>query len=56
MNAAPVRERRTVRFSDRVEACGLSPHYQEIFAITRLADYMPVFGDEASALTARVGA
>lgn len=40
----------------RLVACGLSPHYQEIFAITRLADYMPVFGDESSALTARVGA
>jgi anti-anti-sigma factor len=38
----------------RIVACGLSAHYQEIFEITRLADYMPVFGDEMSALTARV--
>jgi anti-anti-sigma factor len=35
----------------RIAACGLSQHYREIFEITRLADYMPVFGDEASALT-----
>jgi anti-anti-sigma factor len=39
----------------KIVACGLSPHYREIFEITRLADYMPVFGDEASALTAREG-
>jgi len=37
----------------RLVACGLSPHYREIFEITRLADYMPVFGDETSALTGR---
>lgn len=35
----------------RIAACGLSPHYREIFEITRLADYMPVFGDELSALS-----
>lgn len=40
----------------RLVACGLSPHYQEIFAITRLADFMPLFADEASALTARIDA
>lgn len=34
----------------RMVACGLSPHYREIFEITRLVDYMPVFGDEPSAL------
>jgi anti-anti-sigma factor len=38
----------------RIAACGLSPHYREIFEITRLADYMPVFGDETSALMARI--
>ena|SRR5579859_7222773 len=32
-------------------ACGLSQHYVEIFNITRLADFMSVFPDEASALT-----
>lgn len=31
-------------------ACGLSPHYVEIFNITRLADFMTVFPDEFSAL------
>lgn len=36
----------------RLIACGLSEHYREIFAITRLSDFMPVFGDESSALTA----
>lgn len=40
----------------RLVACGLSPHYQEIFAVTRLVDYMPLFADEASALTSRVDA
>jgi anti-anti-sigma factor len=29
---------------------GLSPHYVEIFTITRLADYMHIYPDEASAL------
>jgi anti-anti-sigma factor len=31
-------------------ACGLSPHYVEIFNITRLADFMTLFPDEASVL------
>ncbi len=35
----------------RLLACGLSEHYMEIFRITRLADFMSVFPDEASALT-----
>jgi anti-anti-sigma factor len=39
-----------------IAACGLSPHYREIFEITRLVDYMPVFSDEVAALTERVGA
>jgi anti-anti-sigma factor len=34
----------------RLLACGLSPHYVEIFNITRLADFMSVYPDEASAL------
>ena len=29
---------------------GLSPHYREIFEITRLVDFMQVFEDEASAM------
>lgn len=31
-------------------ACNMSEHYQEIFQITRLADFMHLFPDEASAL------
>jgi anti-anti-sigma factor len=34
----------------RLLACNLSDHYQEIFQITRLADFMAIFPDEASAL------
>ena len=34
----------------RLLACGLSEHYVEIFTITRLADSMSVFPDEATAL------
>lgn len=30
--------------------CGLSEHYQEIFRITRLSDFMAMYPDEASAL------
>jgi anti-sigma B factor antagonist len=33
--------------------CGLSEHYQEMFRITRLSDFIPVFPDEASALAAK---
>jgi anti-sigma B factor antagonist len=41
------------RRTDReVRACGLSPHYAEIFQITRLSDYMRIFDDVASATTA----
>jgi anti-anti-sigma factor len=31
-------------------ACGLSDHYQEIFQITRLSDFIRMFPDETSAL------
>lgn len=34
----------------RLVTCGLSEHYQEIFSITRLSDFMTVYPDEASAL------
>jgi anti-sigma B factor antagonist len=30
--------------------CGLSDHYQEIFRITRLSDFMQIYSDERSAL------
>jgi anti-anti-sigma factor len=36
-------------------ACGLSDHYVEIFTITRLADFMHVFSDEAGALAEASG-
>src|SRR5487761_2341557 len=35
-----------------IRACGLSPHYVEIFRITRLSDYMRIFDDAASAASA----
>jgi anti-anti-sigma factor len=34
-----------------VSACGLTEHYEHIFQITRLADFMPMFPDETSALS-----
>jgi anti-sigma B factor antagonist len=34
-----------------LRACGLSEHYMEIFTITRLVDFMGLYGDEASALS-----
>jgi anti-sigma B factor antagonist len=35
----------------RMLACGLSDHYVEIFTITRLTDFVPIFPDEQAALT-----
>lgn len=32
-----------------VSGYGLSDHYREIFAITRLSDFMPIWPDEAAA-------
>src|SRR5581483_5677914 len=37
----------------RLIACGLSPHYVEIFNITRLVDYMNVYPDEGAALASK---
>ena len=39
-----------------VRACGLTPHYLEVFQITRLSDYMRVFADRASASAASTAA
>ena len=39
----------------RLLVFGLSEHYQEIFSITRLSDFMSIFPDEESAI-AGVGA
>ena len=33
-----------------IRASGLSDHYREIFEITRLSDYMPMFANEDAAL------
>jgi anti-sigma B factor antagonist len=34
----------------RLAGCGLSDHYQEVFRITRMNDFMEIFPDETSAL------
>jgi anti-sigma B factor antagonist len=36
----------------KVLACGLTPHYKEIFEVTRLADFMPLFDTEEDAISA----
>ena len=33
-----------------VRACGLTDHYKHIFEVTRLADFMPMFEDETTAV------
>jgi anti-sigma B factor antagonist len=41
------------RRSERaVLACGLTDHYKEIFEITRIADFITIFDDEAAASAA----
>jgi anti-anti-sigma factor len=37
-----------------VLAIGLSPHYREIFQVTRLSDFMPMFSDEDAALAGAI--
>src|SRR4029434_1698101 len=44
------KEHRTVR------AFGLSEHYRQIFAITSLSDFMGIYADEDSAVTATAAA
>ncbi len=41
------------RDNRRLAVCGLSPHYVEIFSITRLVDYMTIYPDVSSALAAQ---
>ena len=36
-----------------VGAYGLSDHYREIFEVTRLADFMGLYGDEQSAIAGK---
>jgi anti-anti-sigma factor len=43
--------RRATGSGRRLLVCGLNEHYQEIFQITRLSDYITVCTDEESALT-----
>jgi anti-anti-sigma factor len=38
------------RAKTKVVACGLSGHYREIFQVTRLSDFMPIFADEDEAM------
>jgi len=38
-----------------VAACRLTPHYREIFEITRLSDFMSIHADEPSARAAAQG-
>jgi len=39
----------------RLAVYGLSDHYQEIFQITRLADFMNIYSDEASLMAELAG-
>jgi|WetSurMetagenome_2_1015567.scaffolds.fasta_scaffold1640067_1 anti-anti-sigma factor len=39
----------------RIGAYGLSEHYENLFRITRLTDFIPIFSDEESALAALTG-
>jgi len=41
---------RTQRQKQSLLACGLSPHYQEIFTLTRLNEAIGIYTDEAEAL------
>jgi anti-sigma B factor antagonist len=43
---------RTQRQKQKLMACGLSEHYQEIFKLTRLNEAIGIFGTEAEALAA----
>ena len=38
-----------------LQACGLSDHYVHIFQITRIADFMRIFPDQATALAPPAG-
>lgn len=43
---------RAKRVNQRLLACGLSEHYQQIFELTRLNDAIGIYPDEAAALRA----
>jgi len=41
---------RTQRQKQKLMACGLSAHYEEIFKLTRLNEAISIYADEAAAL------
>lgn len=43
--------KRTRRDDRTLIACGLAPHFAEIFDITRLSDLIPLYKDERTALS-----
>ena len=43
---------RTQRQKQKLLACGLSEHYEEIFKLTRLNEAIGIFADESDALAA----
>lgn len=43
---------RTQRQKQKLLACGLSQHYQEIFTLTRLNEAIGIYADESEALAA----
>ena len=43
---------RTQRQKQKLLACGLSAHYEEIFKLTRLNEAISIFADETAALAA----
>jgi len=43
---------RTQRQKQKLLACGLSEHYEEIFKLTRLNEAIGIYADEAAALAA----
>ncbi|HBX71160.1 MAG TPA: anti-sigma factor antagonist [Chloroflexi bacterium] len=43
---------RTQRQKQKLLACGLSEHYEEIFKLTRLNEAIGIYADEAGALAA----
>lgn len=45
---------RAKRQGQKLVACGLKEHFQQIFQLTRLEEAMPVFGNEEEAITALV--
>lgn len=45
--------KRTRQSNCSLVACDMSEHYQEIFQITRLTDYMRLFPNEVSALAGK---